>query len=145
MSDKTVAERKDTRQDVRRDERRPQEQAGRAQRRQDEPSMLPRVDVIEDETGITLYADLPGVSRDTLEINVEADSLTIEGTVTAATPEAMEATYAEVRVPRFRRSFTLSRELDTGRIDAQLKDGVLKLRIPKQEQAQPRRVSVKVA
>lgn len=145
MSDRTVAERKDTRQDVGRDDRRPQEQAGRAQRRQDEPSMLPRVDVIEDETGITLYADLPGVSRDTLEINVEADSLTIEGTVTAATPEAMEATYAEVRVPRFRRSFTLSRELDTGRIDAQLKDGVLKLRIPKQEQAQPRRVSVKVA
>ena len=148
MSDTTVAERKETRAEARRDERRPQEQEqqqGRTQRRQDTPTMLPRVDVIEDQTGITLFADLPGVSRDALEINIEADSLTIEGAVAPATPEAMEATYAEIRVPRFRRSFTLSRELDTGRIEAQLKDGVLQLRIPKQEQAQPRRVSVKVA
>jgi HSP20 family molecular chaperone IbpA len=107
--------------------------------------MVPRVDVLEDETGITLLADLPGVPRDSLEIHVEGESLTIEGAVTAATPEAMEAAYAEVRVPRYRRSFTLSRELDGGRIEAQLKDGVLRLRIPKQEHAQPRRVSIKVA
>ena len=107
--------------------------------------MAPRVDILEDETGITLLADMPGVSRDSLEIKVENDSLSIEGAVSAATPQAMEATYAEVRVPRYRRSFTLSRELDTSRIEAQLKDGVLKLRIPKQEQAQPRRISVKVS
>jgi HSP20 family molecular chaperone IbpA len=85
------------------------------------------------------------VSRDALEIHVEGDSLTIEGLVSPATPEAMEATYAEVRVPRYRRMFTLSRELDGGRIEAQLTDGVLRLRIPKQEHAQPRRVQVKVA
>lgn len=113
--------------------------------RQDTQAMTPRVDVLEDETGITLLADMPGVLRDSLEIKVEHDSLSIEGTVSAATPQAMEATYAEVRVPRYRRSFTLSRELDSGRIEAQLKDGVLKLRIPKQEQAQPRRISVKVS
>ena len=107
--------------------------------------MTPRVDVLEDGTGITLLADLPGVSRDALEIHVEGDSLTIEGQVSPATPEAMEATYAEVRVPRFRRMFTLSRELDGSRIEAQLKDGVLRLRIPKQEHAQPRRVQVKVS
>ena len=112
--------------------------------RQDTQAMLPRVDVLEDDTGITLLADMPGVSKDSLDIKVESDSLSIEGTVSAATPQAMEATYAEVRVPRFRRSFTLSRELDATRIDAQLKDGVLKLRIPKQEEAQPRRISVKV-
>ena len=92
--------------------------------------MTPRVDVLEDGTGITLLADLPGVARDALEIHVEGDSLTIEGQVSTATPEAMEATYAEVRVPRFRRMFTLSRELDGSRIEAQLKDGVLRLRIP---------------
>jgi HSP20 family molecular chaperone IbpA len=142
MSDTMVAERE--RQNVARSENR---QAGSqreeiAQRNQ--PAMTPRCDVLEDPTGITLLADLPGVSRDALDIQVEGESLTIEGTVTAATPEAMEATYAEIRVPRYRRSFTLSRELDTGRIEAQLKDGVLRLRIPKHEQAQPRRVSVKV-
>lgn len=145
MSDTMVTERQQNRQDLRRnegqarqDERQPQ------QRRQEQPTMIPRVDVIEDEKGITVLADLPGVSRDTLEIHIEGDSLTIEGQVTAATPEAMEAAYAEVRVPRFRRSFTLSRELDGGRIEAQLKDGVLRLRIPKQEHAQPRRISVNV-
>ena len=142
MSD-MVAERKDVRRDerqaaARQDERQPQ------QRRQDQPAMIPRVDVLEDETGITLFADLPGVARDALDIQIDGDSLTIEGTVTAATPEAMEATYAEVRVPRYRRSFTLSRELDGSRVEAQLKDGVLRLRIPKQEHAQPRRISVNV-
>ena len=142
MSDTMVAEGLEKRQEPRREER--QATARQQQRRQETPAMTPRVDVLEDDTGITLLADLPGVSRDSLEIQVEGDSLLIEGAVAAATPEAMEAAYAEVRVPRYRRSFTLSRELDGGRIEAQLKDGVLRLRIPKQEHAQPRRVSVKV-
>ena len=147
MSDTMVAERQENRQEVRRDERQApaRQEQGQGQHRQDTPTIIPRVDVLEDEAGITLLADLPGVGRDSLDIQVEGDSLTIEGTVTAATPEAMEAAYAEVRVPRYRRSFTLSRELDGGRIEAQLKDGVLRLRIPKQEHAQPRRVSIKVA
>lgn len=113
--------------------------------RTEQLALTPRVDVLEDETGITLYADLPGVSKDALEVKVEGDSLTIEGAISAVTPQGMEATYAEIRVPRFRRGFTLSRELDTGRIDANLKDGVLKLRIPKYAEAQPKRITVKVA
>jgi HSP20 family protein len=112
--------------------------------RRDTQAMTPRVDVLEDDTGITVIADMPGVSKDSLEIKVENDALSIEGGVSTATPQAMEATYAEVRIPRYRRSFTLSRELDTGRIEAQLKDGVLRLRIPKHEQARPQRISVKV-
>lgn len=112
--------------------------------RRDTQAMTPRVDVLEDDTGITVVADMPGVSKDSLEIKVENDALSIEGAVSAATPQAMQATYAEVRIPRYRRSFTLSRELDSGRIEAQLKDGVLRLRIPKHEQARPQRISVKV-
>jgi HSP20 family molecular chaperone IbpA len=147
MSDTMVAERQEQRQDVRANERQAparEEHRQPQQGREQQPAMVPRVDVVEDETGITLWADLPGVPREALQIHVEGDSLTIEGQVTAATPEAMEATYAEVRLPRYRRTFTLSRELDGGRIEAQLKDGVLRLRIPKQEHAQPRRVQVKV-
>ena len=143
MSDTMVVERPESRQDVRREEG--QTPARPEQHQQQAPAMIPRVDVLEDQTGITLLADLPGVTREALEIHLEGDSLTIEGTVSAATPESMQAAYAEVRVPRYRRSFTLSRELDGGRIEAQLKDGVLRLRIPKQEHAQPRRVSIKVA
>jgi HSP20 family molecular chaperone IbpA len=111
---------------------------------QNEPALMPPVDVIEDSTGITLYADLPGVPRDKLNLQVEADTLTIEGEVGVATPEGMEAHYAEVSVPRFRRVFTLSKELDTGKVAAELTQGVLKLRIPKAEHAQPRRIQVKL-
>jgi HSP20 family protein len=107
-----------------------------------ERAVLPRVDVFEDPSGITLLADLPGVPKDRLEIKVEGDTLWIEGTVEPLTPEGLEAVYAEVRVPRFRRRFTLSRELDAAKVNANLKDGVLTLRIPKQEHAQPRRISV---
>ena len=109
---------------------------------QDTRAVLPRVDVYEDESGITLLADMPGVPRDQLELKVEGDTLLVEGTVRPLMPEGLEAVYAEVRVPRFRRSFTLSRELDSQRIAANLKDGVLTLRIPKAEHAQPRRISV---
>ena len=105
-------------------------------------AVLPAVDVFEDASGITLLADMPGVPKDQLELKVEGDALLIEGGVQALTSEGLEAVYAEVRVPRYRRSFTLSRELDTARIEANLKDGVLTLRIPKQAHAQPRRIAV---
>jgi len=105
-------------------------------------AVLPAVDVFEDAGGITLLADMPGVPKDQLELKIEGDALLIEGGVQALTPEGLEAVYAEVRVPRYRRSFTLSRELDTARVEANLKDGVLTLRIPKQAHAQPRRIAV---
>lgn len=105
-------------------------------------AVQPAVDVFEDAAGITLLADMPGVQRDQLELKIEGDTLLIEGGVQQLTPEGLEAVYAEVRVPRYRRSFTLSRELDTARIEANLKDGVLSLRIPKQAHAQPRRIAV---
>lgn len=105
--------------------------------------MVPRVDVLEDESGITLLADLPGVPRENLELKVEGDTLLVEGTVATPMPQQLRSVYAEVRVPRYRRSFTLSRELDAARIEANLKDGVLNLRIPKQEHARPRRIEVR--
>ncbi len=111
----------------------------------EEASMLPPVDVIEDTNGITLYADLPGVPKDKLSLQVEADTLSIEGEVVLDIPEGMEASHAEVSLPRFRRVFTLSKELDPEKVSAAFNQGVLKLRIPKAEHLQPRRVEVKVA
>jgi HSP20 family protein len=106
-------------------------------------ALIPRVDVLEDDQGITLLADLPGVPRERLDLRVESDTLYIEGEVGTIAPEGLEPVYAELRVPRYRRAFTLSRELDTGRIEANLRDGVLSLRIPKQEHARPRRIEVR--
>ena len=108
-------------------------------------ALMPPVDVIEDSAGITLRADLPGVPKEKLKLQVEAGTLTIEGEVSIAMPEGMEATYAEVSVPRFRRVFTLSKELDTGKVSAEFKHGVLSLRIPKAEHAQPRRIDIKLS
>jgi len=108
-------------------------------------ALIPPVDVTEDSGGITLRADLPGVSKDRLGLHVETDTLTIEGEVSVATPEGMQASYAEVSVPRFRRVFTLSKELDTAKVSAEFKHGVLTLRIPKAEHAQPRKIDIKVA
>ena len=108
----------------------------------DAPALIPLVDVSEDESGITLTADLPGASRETLSLNVDGDTLTIEAPISLDAPAELQAVYAEVRSGRYRRSFTLSRELDSQRIEATLKDGVLSLRLPKLEQARPRRIEV---
>ncbi len=109
-----------------------------------EAVLMPPVDVIEDAAGITLYADLPGVPKDKLGLHVDGDTLSIEGEVALDIPEGMEATHAEVSLPRYRRVFTLSKELDADKVSAEFSQGVLKLRIPKAEHAQPRRIEVRV-
>ena len=103
------------------------------------------MDVIEDSTGITLYADLPGVPKDRLNVRVEGETLQIDAELVLAVPEGMEASHAEVQRTRFRRAFTLSRELDPDKVSAEFSQGVLRLRIPKAEHAQPRRIEVQVA
>lgn len=110
-----------------------------------EPALLPPVDVIEDASGITLYADLPGVPKDKLSLQVETDSLTIEGEAVLSTPVGMTIGHAEVAAPRYRRVFTLSKELDSENVSAEFTNGVLKLRIPKAVHAQPRKIDIKVA
>lgn len=119
-----------------------------ANRTQDNPSaeaaLLPPVDVFEDASGITLFADLPGVSRENLSLQLESDSLIIEGEMRLATPEGMESSHAEVRLPRYRRSFSLSRELDSEKAVAEFRNGVLKLRIPKAQHAQARKIEISV-
>ena len=110
-----------------------------------EPALLPPVDVIEDATGITLYADLPGVPKDRLNVRVEGETLFVEAELALAVPQDMEASHAEVQRTRYRRAFTLSRELDAEQVGAELSKGVLRVRIPKAEHAQPRRIAVQVA
>jgi len=108
----------------------------------DDHWLLPPVDVIEDEAGITLYADLPGVARENLDLHVEGDNLFIDGRVAVQMPREMEATHVEVGRSRYRRVFALSREFDIGKLTADLKLGVLKVRIPKAEHAKPRRIEI---
>lgn len=108
----------------------------------EQPALLPPVDVIEDTDGITLYADLPGVPKERLDVHIDGEVLVIEGEMGLEMPKEMEATHVEVVLPRYRRVFTLSRELDPQRMSAELKHGVLKVRIHKAEHAKPRRIDV---
>ncbi len=112
--------------------------------RADEAALLPPVDIYEDAAGITLVADLPGVSRERLSVQVDKDTLLIEGEAAIEMPSEMEALYADLRSTRFRRSFTLSRELQADHIDAQMQDGVLTLKVPKRAELQPRKIQVTV-
>ena len=121
------------------------QQQGRQPARYANATLTPPVDVLEDSTGITLYADLPGVPRDKLHLQVEADTLTIDAESALSTPEGLQSTHTEVGLGRFHRVFTLSKELDTEKVSAELANGVLKLRIPKAQHAQPRRIEIKAA
>jgi len=106
--------------------------------------ITPAVDVFEDSRGITLYADLPGVSREKLDVRVQDGNLTIEAEAVIPTPSGLRLQHGEVRHPHFRRAFTLSPDFDVSHIDAQLRDGVLRLTIPRREEAKPRRIEVSV-
>jgi HSP20 family protein len=106
-------------------------------------TLLPAVDVFEDENGVTLKADLPGVSKEDLSIRVDGETLTVEGRVTLGENPQLGDVYAEVPPAQFKRSFVLGRDLDASRIDAAVKGGVLTLTVPKLEQAKPRRIEVR--
>jgi HSP20 family molecular chaperone IbpA len=115
-----------------------------AKAREESLALAPAVDIYENAQGITVQADMPGVSKDGLSIQADRNSLVIEGNAVIDVPAAMEAIHAEVQATRYRRSFALSGELDAERIEATLKDGVLTLRIPKRAEFRPRKVEVRV-
>ncbi|MDB5742975.1 MAG: heat shock protein Hsp20 [Polaromonas sp.] len=106
--------------------------------------LVPPVDIFEDEGGLTVIADMPGVAKEQLGVRVTGDNLVIEGMASVPVTGSMELVYGEIQSPQYRRSFTLSRELDSSKIEAKLDKGVLRLRIPKAEQAKPRRIEVTV-
>jgi len=107
--------------------------------------LTPAADIHETKDGAVIYIDLPGVSKDSLDINMDSDVLTIKGGVNLNTPDDLNPTYMDVHAGFYSRKFTLSSELDSAKIDANLKNGVLKLEIPRSEKHKPRKIEVKVA
>ncbi|GJH36344.1 Hsp20 family protein [Paraburkholderia hospita] len=106
-------------------------------------TITPAVDIFEDGQAVTLWADLPGVTRDKLDVRVHDGNLSIEAEAVVPTPANLRLQHAEVREPRFARTFTLAPDFDTSKIEASLQDGVLKLTIPRREEARPRRIEIK--
>jgi HSP20 family protein len=108
-------------------------------------SIRPLVDIFETADGITLQADMPGVSKEGLNLRVEGANLLVEGTIGIVPEHQMSALYADVRSTLYRRSFVLGNELEVQNIDANLKDGVLTVRIPKRPELRPRKIEVQSA
>lgn len=111
-----------------------------AQRRQ---TFAPRCDIHETHEGIVLYADMPGVDGSSVDIQLEHGVLTVTGKVSPRPTGGLSLDWHEYRVGDFERSFTLSEEIDTGKIEARIKDGVLRVHLPKVEAAKPRKIAVR--
>jgi len=120
-------------------------EAGGAERkaREDDVALVPAVDIFEDRQGITVQAEMPGVAKERLNVQADRNSLVIEGDAVIDMPAGTEALYADVQATRYRRSFVLSGELETDKIEANLKDGVLTVRIPKRAELRPRKIEVR--
>jgi HSP20 family molecular chaperone IbpA len=103
----------------------------------------PAVDIFETDKEITLLADMPGVKAGDLNIDLHENVLTLDGSVKS--PEGADEVdvLMEYRTGKYHRQFTLSQVIDQAKIDAELKDGVLRLRLPKVEAATPRKIAVK--
>lgn len=103
----------------------------------------PPIDIFDTEAGLVLRADLPGVTADDLELQVEDNRLTLLGKVTPPVPPEARLIYQEYRVGDFLRSFILSDDVDHERINAKLSDGVLEVTLPRAASSQPRRIQIR--
>jgi len=103
----------------------------------------PPVDIIEGKDSLFLIADMPGVDEHSVDIILEKNVLTIYGTVDPEMPENHRLISAGYGIGDYQRSFTLSNEIDRDRIEAVVKNGVLKLTLPKAETAKTRKIPVK--
>jgi HSP20 family protein len=103
----------------------------------------PPIDIFDNGEGLVLRADLPGVSGDTLELQVQDNKLTLFGRVAQQAPEDAMLIHQEYRVGDYLRSFILSEDVDHERISAKLVNGVLEVTLPRAPQAEPRRIQVK--
>jgi HSP20 family molecular chaperone IbpA len=102
----------------------------------------PRTDIYESKDVLVLLADMPGVKQDAVDITLEHNILTIHGHVEPPAFKNYSLTYAEYGIGDYRRVFTLSNEIDRNGIQASVKNGVLKLILPKSKNAIPRKISV---
>jgi HSP20 family molecular chaperone IbpA len=116
-----------------------------AERTRDRKAFVPRSDIYEDGGSIFIVADVSGVDENTLEITLEKGVLTINGYVEPKAPEGYTLAYAEYETGDYQRSFKLSNQIDLDKIEATVKDGVLRLHLPKVGPAQTKKIAVKAS
>jgi HSP20 family protein len=103
---------------------------------------LPAADIFETDQALTMMIEMPGVSKENIEVKVEDSILTIDGRIDFSKYEGLQPLYTEYNVGNYTRTFQLSNAIEQSGIKAELKDGVMKLSLPKAERARPRRINV---
>jgi len=107
-----------------------------------EAVFAPNIDISENDGKIELILDMPGTDRDSVEITVENNTLTIEGDCGIEAPEGYELVSREYNTGKYRRDFTLSNDVESEKITARSKNGVLQVTIPKREVKKPRKIKI---
>lgn len=125
-----------------RSEREPS-RAASPERTRSRPYYLPRVDILELPEELVLVAEMPGVSKDGLDIRFENGQLSITGRVEDRQPEGTKYLWRDYECGDYHRTFNVSEIIDVERIHAEYRDGELTLRLPKVEKARPRKIEVK--
>lgn len=113
--------------------------------RQSQRALLPPADIYEEADAIRITADMPGVSKEALNIEVDGTALTVSGDIQVDMPEGLTASYAELRGTQYYRRFTLGNEIDTESISAEISNGELTVVLPKKATHRPRQIEVKAA
>ena len=103
---------------------------------------VPDADIFETDQALTVILEMPAVNRNSVDVTVENDVLTIRGRVDFSNYDGLQPLYTEYNVGNYARSFQLSSKIEQGRINAELKDGVMTLVLPKAEKAKPRKIKV---
>lgn len=105
-------------------------------------AFVPSVDIYESENALTVVLEIPGVSKDNVDVNIEDGVLTVEGRIDFTKYDGLQPVYSEYNVGPYRRSFQISSQIDHSKIAAQMQNGIMTLELPKAETAKPRRIQV---
>ena len=108
-------------------------------------TFVPRVDILENKDSLFLVADMPGVDEKTVDIELEKNILTITGRVENGRIQDATMMYSEYEIGDYERAFTLSDEIDRNKIVATVKNGVLRLELPKAEKIKPKKIAIQAA
>jgi HSP20 family molecular chaperone IbpA len=108
-------------------------------------TFVPRVDIYENKDSLFLLADMPGVDEKTVDIELEKNILKITGRVENGRIQDAAMMYSEFEIGDYERVFTLSDEIDRDKVVASVKNGVLRLELPKTEKVKPKKIAIKAA
>ena len=103
---------------------------------------VPATDIVETDTELKLFMDMPGVDRKLVDIKLEKNVLAIEGQIDSEPYGGLKPIYSEYNVGHFKRRFELSNKIDQSKIEARMNDGVLLLTLPKVPEQQPTAIQV---